>query len=131
LIDEDMRTWLIEVNTNPYLGMPNKYISELMPNMLDDMAKLVVDPTFEPLYTNDERPNDFEILYREEQACTTRGKFAVNKRRPFSNDLCYPIPELKPEDSNNNLYANKYSQNSLNAKQNPNLNVLYGRARAG
>ena len=106
---------MIEINTNPYLGMPNKYISELMPTMLDDMAKLVVDPTFEPKFV-DERPNDFEILYREEQACTTRGKFAVNKRRPFSYDLCYPIPELKPEDSNNNLYAKKYSHNLLTTK---------------
>ena len=24
LIDEDFRTWLIEVNTNPYLGTPSK-----------------------------------------------------------------------------------------------------------
>lgn len=23
MIDEDLRTWLIEVNTNPYLGTPN------------------------------------------------------------------------------------------------------------
>lgn len=26
LIDEDFRIWLIEVNTNPYLGVPNDYI---------------------------------------------------------------------------------------------------------
>ena len=26
LIDEDYRVWLIEVNTNPYLGMPNEYM---------------------------------------------------------------------------------------------------------
>lgn len=26
LIDEDFRVWLIEVNTNPYLGIPNSYI---------------------------------------------------------------------------------------------------------
>ncbi len=26
LIDEDFRVWLIEVNTNPYLGMPNTYM---------------------------------------------------------------------------------------------------------
>jgi hypothetical protein len=23
LLDEDFRTWLIEINTNPYLGTPN------------------------------------------------------------------------------------------------------------
>ena len=26
LIDEDFRTWLVEVNTNPYLGIPNKFV---------------------------------------------------------------------------------------------------------
>lgn len=26
LIDEDLRTWLLEVNNNPYLGVPNKFI---------------------------------------------------------------------------------------------------------
>jgi len=29
LIDEDFRTWLIEVNTNPYIGTPNKFIGNL------------------------------------------------------------------------------------------------------
>lgn len=24
LVDEDFRSWLIEINTNPYLGTPNK-----------------------------------------------------------------------------------------------------------
>ena len=75
LIDEDFRVWLIEVNTNPYLGTPNKYITELMPKMLDDMVRITVDPTYEPREVPDkDRPNGFEILYREEQACTTKGK---------------------------------------------------------
>ena len=46
LIDEDLRTWLIEVNTNPYLGIPNKYIAKVLPDMLDDMLEIVVDPLF-------------------------------------------------------------------------------------
>jgi Tubulin-tyrosine ligase family len=25
LIDEDFRVWLIEANSNPYIGMPNKW----------------------------------------------------------------------------------------------------------
>ena len=31
LVDEDWRTWLIECNTNPYLGIPNQFIKDLMP----------------------------------------------------------------------------------------------------
>ena len=46
LIDEDFRVWLIEVNTNPYLGIPNTYIKDLLPRMIDDMLKIVIDPVF-------------------------------------------------------------------------------------
>jgi len=28
MIDEDFRVWLIEINTNPYLGLPNKLIKK-------------------------------------------------------------------------------------------------------
>ena len=48
LIDEDMRTWLIEVNTNPYLGVPNEFIKNLLPEMIDDMMKIVLDPILPP-----------------------------------------------------------------------------------
>ena len=37
LIDEDFRLWLIEINTNPYFGVPNGYIAELLPKMMDDL----------------------------------------------------------------------------------------------
>lgn len=46
LIDEDFRVWLIEVNTNPYLGMPNSYIKGLLPKMMDDLFELVLGPVF-------------------------------------------------------------------------------------
>jgi hypothetical protein len=48
LIDEDFRVWLIEVNTNPYIGTPNKFIDGLLPKMIDDMFRLVVDPLYPP-----------------------------------------------------------------------------------
>lgn len=48
LIDEDYRVWLIEINTNPYLGIPNEYIEGLLDRMLDDMLKIVADPLCPP-----------------------------------------------------------------------------------
>ena len=89
--------WLIEVNTNPYLGMPNQYMKDLMPQMINDMFKLVVDPMYEPKNVVEPgRENGFEILYREEQACVGNDKEPVNIRRSFSLNYCYPFPELKP-----------------------------------
>jgi len=46
LIDEDFRTWLIECNTNPYLGIPNAFIRKLLPEMVDDMLSIVLDEKF-------------------------------------------------------------------------------------
>ena len=48
MIDEDFRIWLIEVNTNPYFGVPNTFIAGLLPNMMDDLLKIVVDPIYNP-----------------------------------------------------------------------------------
>ena len=37
MIDEDFRVWLIEVNTNPYLGQPNQWAKQFVPNMIDEL----------------------------------------------------------------------------------------------
>lgn len=63
LIDEDMRVWLIEVNTNPYLGIPNEYIKELLPKMIDDLFEIVLDPVFKPEQGGISSSNKFELLY--------------------------------------------------------------------
>jgi Tubulin-tyrosine ligase family len=48
LIDEDFRLWLIEVNTNPYFGIPNTFIADLLPKMMEDLLDIVLDPTYPP-----------------------------------------------------------------------------------
>ena len=64
MIDEDFRTWLLEVNTNPYLGTPNEYLKRLVPQMLNDMLKIVLDPVFPPeIVPEAMRTNSFELVY--------------------------------------------------------------------
>lgn len=66
----------------------------LVPNMCNDMIKLVVDPVLKPLNEMDpNRENDFQLIYRD--ASKKHGP-AVNVRRPFNLDMLYPIPELTP-----------------------------------
>lgn len=48
LIDEDFRLWMIEINTNPYFGVPNNYIADLLPKLMDDLLDIVVDPIYTP-----------------------------------------------------------------------------------
>ena len=80
MIDEDFRVWLIEVNTNPYIGIHNKGMKHILPEMFDDLFKIVLDPVFEgqPDKTSaDVLPNEdtgFDLLYSR-----WRG---INKRRP-------------------------------------------------
>ena len=94
LLDEDFRIWLIECNHNPFLGTPNEYMRGLVPNMIDDMLKIVLDPVIKPkTVLEPDRENVFELIYRD--ASQKHGP-AVNVRRPFTFDLLYPIPELTP-----------------------------------
>ena len=48
MIDEDFRVWLIEINTNPYIGTPNEYMQNLVPAMIDEMLGIVLDPFYPP-----------------------------------------------------------------------------------
>lgn len=52
------------------------------------MTKIVVDPIYQPKIVEDpNRENLFELVYSEDQN--------INKRRSYSMDLLYPVPELK------------------------------------
>ena len=48
LIDEDLRTWLIECNDNPHLGIANDFIKDLLPKMINELFTLVIDPIYKP-----------------------------------------------------------------------------------
>ena len=48
MIDEDLKVWLIEVNTNPCLELSSPILQELLPRMLDDAFKLTIDKIHPP-----------------------------------------------------------------------------------
>jgi hypothetical protein len=93
LIDEDFRVWLLEVNTNPYLGVPNDYIKGLMPVMLDDMLSIAVDPFYPPTNARKRTTNDFQLLYCEPSSVWCKDGQTFSIRRPFNTPL-YPFPTL-------------------------------------
>jgi hypothetical protein len=49
MIDKDLKPWLIEVNTNPYIGIHNDSMKDILPSMLSGIFKIVLDPVFESL----------------------------------------------------------------------------------
>jgi len=95
LIDEDFRVWLIEINSNPYIGIPNKFIEGLLPKMLNDLLEITLDTLHKPINQLPKRDlkNLFELL------CSEKPK--VNKRRSYFTSL-YPLPSLAPQP--NTLY---------------------------
>ena len=44
--DVEFKTKMIEANTNPCLEESNQLLKDLIPRMLDDMLKIVLDPLF-------------------------------------------------------------------------------------
>jgi len=48
IIDEQLNTVLIEVNTNPCLEESNHLLRCLLPRMIDDLFNVVMDPLFGP-----------------------------------------------------------------------------------
>ena len=48
MIDEDYKVYLIEVNTNPCLEVSSTLLARLIPNMLENVAKIAVDPIYPP-----------------------------------------------------------------------------------
>jgi hypothetical protein len=89
MIDEDFRVWLIEVNTNPYVGIHNDSMNDVLPRMLHGLYKIVLDPVFEHLsqeeIENISSGTDWDILYSRVRS--------INKRRSI-NEGIYPVRKL-------------------------------------
>jgi hypothetical protein len=48
LLDEEMNVWLIEVNTNPYIGCSSSILRNIFTGMLEGLARKCIDPYFPP-----------------------------------------------------------------------------------
>lgn len=86
MIDEDFRVWLIEVNTNPYIGIYNDDMQSLLPNMFQGLFKICLDPIFEGASLENVHINTcWDLLYSRTRS--------VNKRRVIDAGM-YPVKQL-------------------------------------
>jgi hypothetical protein len=46
LVDANFKVWLLEVNTNPYIGCSSAIITRIFTGMLEGVARLTIDPYF-------------------------------------------------------------------------------------
>lgn len=75
MLDDDFKTYLIEVNTNPCLELSSPLLARLIPNMMENALRIVVDPLLPPpenfalkkSVVHDICPeNKFELIYDEQ-----------------------------------------------------------------
>lgn len=48
MIDEDMKPWLIEVNTNPCLETCCPLLARLISHLIENTIRVAIDPMFPP-----------------------------------------------------------------------------------
>ena len=73
MIDENLKPWLIEVNTNPCFELSSPLLGRLIPKMAENACKIAVDPLFPPPpWPNskkhliiDPSDNKFELVYND------------------------------------------------------------------
>ena len=82
ILDEDLRVWLIEVNTCPYMGpVLTACHPNFMLDMLDDTFKLTIDKIFHGKALTPEEiesETEYELLYSFEQSTNKRSKLGLD-----------------------------------------------------
>lgn len=69
LLDSSLKPWLLEVNTNPCLELSSPHLARIIPSMLENSFRLVLDPLFpEPLnskkFCTEVMPeNKYELIF--------------------------------------------------------------------
>lgn len=78
MIDENIKTWLIEVNTNPCLELNCPILERIIPHMVENAFRIGLDPLFPPPSTlnseykysipeNALHYNKFELVFDEDE----------------------------------------------------------------
>lgn len=65
MIDSNFQIFLIEVNTNPCLDIFSKITEKIIPNLIDNIFLLTIDPLFPPQNTSNSRNNKFIEAFPE------------------------------------------------------------------
>jgi hypothetical protein len=63
LLDQDLKPWLLEVNTNPCLELASSHLTRIIPNMIENALRIVLDPLFqEPVCYLKHLRNNLELV---------------------------------------------------------------------
>ncbi|CAD8123980.1 unnamed protein product [Paramecium sonneborni] len=108
MIDDNFKLWLIEANTNPCLELSCPLLSKIIPTLIENLFRIVIDPIFPPPFfeewplnkkvfipDNILENNRFELLFDEQ----IDKKIMINLYRENKIDQdCFKIKEEEEED---------------------------------
>lgn len=65
LLNEKLKPFLLEVNTNPCLELSCNYLAMLIPDVVDNALRIALDPLFPTFKTSPKKfyQNKFELVY--------------------------------------------------------------------
>ena len=100
MLDEELRPWLIEVNTNPCLELSCSHLARIIPNMLDNAFRICLDPLFPEPTMGPKRvvplaPNRFELIFHSltdgekliRDLSESKTLHLIQEIDPFLNDI--------------------------------------------
>jgi tubulin--tyrosine ligase len=70
MVDQQFKPWLIEINTNPCLELASPHLRIIIPSMLENAFKIVLDTLFPPPYGQAQefvQINRFELIFHQEK----------------------------------------------------------------
>lgn len=93
MLDEELRPWLIEVNTNPCLELSCSHLARIIPSMLDNAFRICLDPLFPEPCMGPKRviglvQNKFELIFHS----LTDGEQLIQSLK--ENNMIHLIQEL-------------------------------------
>lgn len=81
IVDANFKPWLIEINTNPCLELSSPTLQRLIPRMMENLARVSLDPVFQP---NEEAPKSkSHFIY---DSCLYKNRFELIFDSLFDRD---------------------------------------------
>lgn len=84
LIDSDLKMWLLEINLCPTMEHSTKVTKHLVPKMMEDLCKVIIDGKELPEEGIKKSTGDYDLIYegvRVREALKNKTDFCIEGRR--------------------------------------------------